>query len=106
MPTSVELIWQRDCPNVEAARTTLRQALVAADLAADWVEWEIGEHALPAHARGYGSPTILVNGREVTGQAAGDSDDCCRVYATADGYAGVPSLEIVVARLGDETSRS
>jgi mercuric ion transport protein len=99
MTTSVELVWEPECPNADAARAVLREALRAAGMPEVWTEWEIGSDELPTHARGFGSPTILVDGQEVTGHHGGDSDDCCRVYVTDEGYAGVPSAASVVVYL-------
>ena len=95
----LELVWEKDCPNVGAARAVLRDALGQIGLAKQWQEWQIGVDALPAHAQGYGSPTILVDQLDVTGHASGGSDDCCRVYLTAEGLVGVPSVAAVVTRL-------
>ncbi len=97
----IELIWERDCPNVEPARTVLADALAETGLPQHWLELRIGDRGIPAHARGYGSPTILVNGRDVTGSAPGSSD-CCRVYSDVSGVLrGVPPTEQVVAALAE-----
>lgn len=95
----VELIWDRECPNVEAARGVVREALRQVGSVERWTEWRIGNDDVPAHARGFGSPTILVDGKDVTGHPGGDSDDCCRVYLHSDGMAGVPTVQEVAARL-------
>lgn len=102
----VELVWDHECPNVEAARCVVREALRQVGSAEQWTEWRIGTDELPAHARGFGSPTILVDGLDVTGQPGGESDNCCRVYLRPDGMAGVPTVEEVVTRLksADKTS--
>ena len=92
----VELVWEKDCPNVEAARQVIRDALHQSGLAERWQEWQIGRDALPAHAHGFGSPTILVDQRDVAGQRGGGSDDCCRVYVTDQGFRGAPSVQAVV----------
>ena len=99
--TKIELVYDDDCPNVEAAREQLRKALRQAGRPdATWTEWHAGDPALPDHARGYGSPTILIGGRDVTGAAAGDGCSCCRVYQGDDGgLAGVPTVEAIVAAL-------
>jgi hypothetical protein len=59
-----------------------------------WQEWEQGDTAAPAHAREYGSPTILVNGRDVTGVGAAVAAFACR----AD---GAPSMETIHAALSE-----
>ena len=99
MTVRIELVWEASCPNVAAAREVVRAALSAAGLPERWSEWQIGVDALPERARGFGSPTILVDGRDVADQAASGADDCCRVYRTASGLRGVPAVEAVLARL-------
>ncbi len=97
MNIEIELTWDKDCPNVNAAREALREALRAAGLPVEWKEWRIGIDALPDHATGYGSPTIFVNGEEVTGHGGGTSDDCCRVYLSDQGLRGAPSVADILS---------
>lgn len=91
----IELVYEQSCPNVPAARSLLQTACARLGLAQHWREWELSDPNLPAHARGYGSPTILVNGRDVAGAAPGVSA-CCRLYNGAQGPQGVPELDQVV----------
>jgi len=96
----VELIYDKDCPNVAAARTELLRAFARADIVARWREWDVSRADVPGHARGYGSPTILVNGADVSGAEPAGNDVCCRVYLGAgDGARGVPQLDDIVAAL-------
>ena len=98
--TAVELITDPDCPHVEAARTQLRRALAALDLPAEWQEWDRARPDAPAHALRYGSPTVLVNGRDVAGDGTEADANCCRVYPSADGgVQGTPSVEAITAAL-------
>ena len=95
----VELIWQRDCPNVEAARTNLTRALSRAGLPARWREWCVDDPACPEDRRSFGSPTVLVEGADVAGAAAGGAP-CCRVYEAEGGaLSGAPSIEAIAAKL-------
>jgi len=96
----VELIYEQTCPNIDAAREQLRRAFSTAGLAPDWQEWEVHAADAPAHVHGYGSPTILVNGRDVSGEMGEGDDMCCRVYAhdEADNK-GVPSVTDIVRAL-------
>ena len=97
MAGRIELIYQTARPNVEGARTALREALRHAGRAPRWTEWERDAAGAPAHARLYGSPTILVNGRDVLGAAPGDGGESCRVYGS--GREGVPPVSAIVAAL-------
>ncbi|RME45088.1 MAG: sigma-70 family RNA polymerase sigma factor [Deltaproteobacteria bacterium] len=93
----VELIYRSDCPNVEPARALLREALREAGLPLHWREWRLDAPDAPAHTRGYGSPTVLVDHRDITGGAPTACDACCRIYPGAEGEStGVPSLEQIL----------
>ncbi|MCB9558176.1 MAG: thioredoxin family protein [Deltaproteobacteria bacterium] len=91
----VDFIYDDDCPNVEAARRNLRDALLTCNLPERWTEHRIGDPGVPARARGFGSPTILVDGKDVAGAEA-SAERCCRVYPTGG---GVPSVELICAAL-------
>jgi hypothetical protein len=95
---TVELVYDKDCPNAEEARSNLRRALTESGLVARWREWEASSDATPVHLRRYGSPTVLVNGREVTGAEPSDGASC-RVYEVAGMRSGVPPAEVIVRAL-------
>jgi len=76
------------------------QACAHAGVAASWVDWDQKSPESPMHIRGYGSPTILVNGRDVADAASGSGEDSCRLYPDgADGFRGLPAVDQVVAAL-------
>lgn len=102
MTRKVELIIDRDCPNVAAARQQLNQAFAAIGLKATWTEWDREAQDAPPYARLYGSPTVLVDERDVDGEATESDANSCRVYLGADGrLQGVPAVERIVAALHD-----
>jgi hypothetical protein len=102
---SAELIYFRGCPHVDAARTVLERAFSLLNRAPQWTEYQTDDPALPAHARGYGSPTILVDGHDVTGVGGGGSASSCRLYRDEQGRpTEVPRIEQVVAALAGERS--
>ena len=91
---TVELIVDQGCPNVEAARVELRSALSDLELPLRWQEWDRESTEAPAYARQYGSPTVLVDGRDVVGDGTEADANCCRVYADREGrIRGTPSAE-------------
>jgi len=94
---TVELLYFPDCPNVPAAREQLRRAFAAIGAPPAWAEVDVSSDDAPLHARGYGSPSILVDGKEVTGAAPGGGSSC-RIYSGSD-VRGVPPLEAIVAAL-------
>jgi len=88
---SVELIYDRDCPNVLDARANLVKALAASGREARWTEWDRSAPDSPSHVRGYGSPTILVDRKDVADSPASEGNPSCRLYRNAAGrFAGMP----------------
>jgi len=98
----VELIYFRDCPHVALARERLLRAFAKVRKTARWREWVQNDPAAPDYARGYGSPTILVNGRDVAGlEPASDAKPACRLYRSAAlATEGAPSVDTIAAHLG------
>ncbi len=97
---SVELIYDASCPNVDAARKQLRQAFQELGQPPAWQEWDREAPSSPAYARQYGSPTILVDGKDVSGASHSDGADCCRVYRSEHGgLQKVPPVESIASAL-------
>jgi mercuric ion transport protein len=98
--TTVELIYDSDCPNVPKARENLLRALGKGGITLQWREWERADASAPAYVQAYGSPTILVNGRDVAGVSGADAA-CCRIYTNEHGAKqGVPPVSLIVSALG------
>jgi hypothetical protein len=87
---SIELVYFSGCPHVDAARESLRTALDAAGLPPQWVEWDQTNAVTPERVHAYGSPTVLIDGVDVTGARPADGMSC-----RADGIP--PTLAIVDA---------
>lgn len=100
---TVDLVYDSDCPNVVLARSNLMRAFSKAGIAARWQEHRIGDPASEARVRGFGSPTILVDGRDVVGAEPG-AELCCRVYAAGDATEGAPSVADIAAALSSAAS--
>ena len=101
---TVELLYFPGCPNLPAAREQLRRALDEIGRRSEWIERDVTAPDAPAHVRGHGSPTILVDGKDVTGaEPAGGSS--CRVYLGSD-VRGVPPLEVIKVALRPSGSAS
>lgn len=99
---TAELIYFPGCPNAEEARAQLVKAFIEARLTPRWSEYRTDDPDLPEHAHDFGSPTILVNGRDVTGAAPADSAEVCRLYTDETGRrGGIPSLGSIVAALAE-----
>ncbi len=97
----VELIYDMDCPNAERAREALLRGFSEAGLPPSWTEWDRKSPGIPAYVRQYGSPTILVDGRDVTGAGPNEGHDSCRIYDHhAEGLKGVPPVHSIVSAFG------
>lgn len=100
MSAQVEFIYDPDCPNIQESREALLRAFAALDITPRWTEWSRTSPESPPYARHYGSPTILVNGRDIAGAAPTEEANCCRVYLHGpSGLRGVPPVSSIVAAL-------
>ena len=91
---TVELLYDENCPNVAEARANLRRALIEVGLPPSWTERMPVAPEAPYPLRGFGSPTVLVNGRDVGGAEPADAA-CCRVYEVAGRWSGAPPGELI-----------
>ena len=98
----IELIYFTGCPNVEAARDALRQALSHVGLVADWQEWERSDPDSPERIRGYGSPTVLVNGHDV--DPSSSDPECCRIYEDDSGLRRTPDPQRIRSAIAEAIS--
>lgn len=100
MSLHVVLIRDSECPNVEAARSNLRSAFEAIGQTPRWREFDRNSEGTPAEWRAFGSPTILVNGRDVAGSEPIAGGNSCRVYRSPEGWlVGIPGVEQITAAL-------
>ncbi len=94
----VTLQYFDGCPNWQTADERLRA--LAGELGLH-IGYQRVESPAEAEALGFrGSPTILVDGRDLfvaTGEPGGLA---CRVYETPDGRAGSPTIDQLRAALG------
>ena len=102
----VELVYDPDCPNVERARAVLRAALSEAGIPEKWQEWERGAADTPGSLRELGSPSILVNGRDIgcdEGESVKADANSCRIYVDDSGsLSGAPSKQLILRALARE----
>lgn len=89
---TIDLVYFEGCPNAERARDNLRAALREAGRQPEWAEWELASEATPEQYRRHGSPTVLVDGEDVTGGGGDAVAMACR----AD---GAPSVATILDRL-------
>ncbi|PHZ86487.1 hypothetical protein [Paremcibacter congregatus] len=98
-PPPIDLVYENSCPNVDHARERLTQALQECALPVAWREWEVNTPDTPKAYRQYGSPTILIRGKDVSGDEPATSCSSCRVYVTTEGYDTAPSVQQIVKAL-------
>lgn len=97
---SITLLYFDGCPNVDEARRHLRAALAQAGHEPKWAEVNIRESGTPDKWRGFPSPTVMVDGRDiVSGADSAAGSGACR-------FGGAPSVEAIAARLGRPRRRS
>lgn len=88
----IELVYFEGCPNAETARENLRAALPGGS----WREWNLSSAGTPERFRRYGSPTVLIDGRDVTGEGGATGAMACR----ADGAPGPEVIRKALAHHG------
>ena len=89
---SIELVFFEGCPNVDRARANLRSALQATGADLTWREWDLRADGTPRHLTAHGSPTVLIDGHDVTG----DTDPASAMACRTD---GVPSAALILEKL-------
>ncbi len=89
---SIELVFFDGCPKVRVARDNLRSALQWEGKDTTWTEWDLFSESTPKRLHEHGSPTILIDGCDVTDNPASGDDMACR----AD---GVPSAALIMEKL-------
>ncbi len=88
----IELVYFDGCPCASQARDNLREAIEGSGQDLTWSEWDLMAESTPADFRRFGSPTVLVNGEDVTGENLDTEAMACR----AD---GAPSVATIAARI-------
>jgi len=86
----IQLLTFSGCPLAEPAKENLKQALAECEIET-FEEFDILDPSSPADLRDWGSPTILINGADITGQPKGNSVSC-RIYDTPGGVPDVQSI--------------
>jgi mercuric ion transport protein len=97
---TVELIYDLDCPNVKETRAQLLRAFAETGLSPCWHEWDRNAPESPPQVRTFGSPTILIDGQDVTDTSLSVDAHCCRLYMDDHGrLCGVPSVAAITSAL-------
>jgi hypothetical protein len=96
----VSVVYFADCPNWQRAGNHLRQALDAIGSADVEIRFVAVETQAQADEAGlHGSPTIVVDGRDLFTDAPTHTGLTCRLYSTTQGLAGAPAVADIVEML-------
>ena len=86
----VQLLTFPGCPHADAAREVLERALSLSGIRASIEEVDTVAPDTPELLKGWGSPTILIDGMDIEGQSTPGTASC-RLYREATGHLrGVP----------------
>lgn len=94
----IQLLYFPGCPNVDATRAALHDALASEKLDLPIEEVDVEDPEAPDWARGWGSPTILIDGKEIYDQESSGAP-ACRVYV-----GGAPTVEVIRSRIAGALS--
>ena len=86
---TLELIYFQGCPHAAQARENVHAALAASAVDVAAREWDRDDAAAPPYVRAYASPTVLVNGNDVSGSSPSSDAPTCRL-------AGAPSMDAIL----------
>jgi hypothetical protein len=95
----IDLVFFEGCPNADQARRNIRDALRASGSQPLWREWDLSVAATPSRFRGFGSPSVLVDGDDVTGPSGANAAMACR----ADGAPGTGTILMALRSNGGGT---
>ncbi|MCU1582248.1 MAG: thioredoxin family protein [Microbacteriaceae bacterium] len=98
---NVEILHIDDCPNWQEAGGRMGAALALTghpDAAVSYTLLSTAEDT--ATVLFAGSPTIIVDGRDLFPGADRISDLACRIYQTPTGFAGLPTIDQLIEALG------
>jgi len=97
----LELIYDHDCPNIAEARRHLMHAFAMIGQPPQWTEWDRSDPQSPDYVHRYGSPTILIDGKDLAGVDPGGHATCCRLYRDSAGrMVGAPPSKSIAAAMG------
>src|SRR5215213_5296727 len=96
----VQLVYFQACPSWRDAFERIRSALDATGNEGTSIELVRVESAMEINDTGFaGSPTLLVDGRDLFPGSVPVTELTCRLYATSEGLRGSPTLQALVEAL-------
>ncbi|MGK7312474.1 MAG: hypothetical protein ACN0LA_09565 [Candidatus Longimicrobiales bacterium M2_2A_002] len=79
---------------IRPPQTNLRKVVNGGASGARWWEWNLSDEDTPERFRRYGSPTVLVDGEDLTGADGGNAAMACR----ADGAPSTAAIREALSR--------
>jgi len=71
----------------------------------EWKEWDRHNQNTPSHLKQYGSPTILINDKDIVENMPDSHSESCRVYADSSGnLQGAPSVDAITNAINNQRS--
>jgi hypothetical protein len=101
----VEILVTTDCPNEDAAIDLVGVAASALKMTPKVMLVEVTDLSEARQQRFPGSPTIRIDGRDVSPPSGAEASLSCRTYATSHGPSGVPEFGLLIAALERATGR-
>ncbi|MGE5603868.1 MAG: thioredoxin family protein [Nitrososphaerales archaeon] len=101
----IELLYFSDCPSWENAFVNLRDAAALEGLTTPIELVEVLNDEDAARRQFLGSPSILVDGRDLWPESRNAYYMSCRMYPTPDGIRGWPTREMIRKQLRALASR-
>lgn len=95
----VQILHVPGCHNLDLARRRVQEAINRLGVDIDVLERVVDTETLAADAGMAGSPTILVDGRDVVDPGETGMSLSCRLYRTPTGHEGAPSVDAIVSAL-------
>jgi len=103
---SITLLYFDGCPSWKTALENVREVLDALGLDVE-IELILIESNEQAQKQKFlGSPSICVNGEDLWPEDRQSYTMSCRVYQTTSGFTGVPTPEMIKARLQKMLARA
>lgn len=100
----IDVLTVTGCPLRALAMARVREALDRSGLDAAIVERVIDDPAIAAAVGMAGSPTILVDGRDLFDSAAAQPSISCRLYRSDTGDEGAPTVRALIDALTSRTT--
>lgn len=88
------------CPLAPRALAALKDAIKSQSRGYQIRHIDLLGAATPRSLRRWGSPTILLNGQDITGASSGDANSC-RIY---NGPGGVPTVQEIAEALQERSN--